>query len=249
VIFAPSGKISRQFKYTRHVDRYIAISRAVADTLRKTGVKEGSISIIPSALDIGEVLDVSPDFTFRRKISPHCNFIVISAGALTSEKDFDTAVRTAKIVSNQVSDIGLVILGDGPKKSHLKAMMTRENISNVWLLGHREPIAPIFKAAHLFLLTSASEGLNSSAIEAAACGLPLVVSDVGGLPEIAEEGYNGFLCEPGKPESFAAAILKLYKNSKLREMMVKNSVSKAKQFDIGPAAKKTADLYNRLLAE
>jgi glycosyltransferase involved in cell wall biosynthesis len=249
VVFTPSGRISRRFKYRRYVDQYIAISRAVAESLRDIGVHEESISVIPSGLDISKIISTPPDNYIKAEQSNRGKFIMISAGALTSEKNFETAIKTAQMVKKTAPEVVLVILGDGPEKSRLKDLAVKESIRNVRFLGHREPMAPIFKACDLFLLTSISEGLNSSAIEAAACGLPLVVSNVGGLPEIAEKGYNGLLCEPGRPESFAKAILDLYKDPEVRKKMAGNSISKAKHFDIERSVQKTVQLYNRLLAE
>jgi glycosyltransferase involved in cell wall biosynthesis len=145
--------------------------------------------------------------------------------------------------------VGLIILGEGPERRRLEKIIGGSAPGRVQLPGYREPMAPIFKACDLFLLTSTSEGLNSSAIEAAACGLPLVVSNVGGLPEIAEQEYNGILCPPGRPEIFAEAILNLVQDDEKRRRMAENSARKSEKFDIASATSQIVDFYKSLLAE
>jgi len=249
VIFAPSGTISRRFKYSQHVDQFIAISRAVAEALKNTGVNPDNIAVIPSALDIRSIQSMTSDKSIRTEIPGGCKYLIVSAGALTAEKDFATAIEAVRMASEKIDGIGFVILGDGPQRKRLMAAAADSGLSHVVFAGHREPMAPIFLAADLFLLTSTSEGLNSSAIEAAACGLPLVVSEVGGLPEIAEQEYNGVICEPGRPEGFAEAIVGLLSDDQTRKRMAENSVIKSKQFDLDVTVEKTVEVYKRLLAE
>jgi len=254
VVFPPSGSFSRRFKYGAAVDRYIAISRAVAKILESSGVPAAKIAVIPSGLDLAEIGRQSVgEFAipgmFADEALRKYPCLLASAGSLTAEKDFATALAAMKAVSKQSGEIALLILGEGPLRGELESIMAKEKIDNVFLPGHVEPLAPIFTRCEAFVLTSRSEGLNTSAIEAAACGLPLIVSNTGGLPEIVEDGRNGILCEPGDPEGFAAAILGLHEDEKLRDTMSLHAREKAKAFDITDTARRTAELYNRILVE
>jgi len=246
VVFAPSGPISRRLKYRRIVDHFIAISRAVANTLTEAGVASNNITVIHSGLDIETIKQIPRDEAVRREMPGDIRFLIASAGALTSEKDFETALKTVEIVLQEVKGVGMVILGEGPERPKLERLIKDRGLDCVRLLGFREPMAPVFKASDIFLLTSSSEGLNSSAIEAAACGLPLVVSDVGGLPEIAENGNNGIVCPTGKPEAFAAAIVDLFRDDAKRGRLAANSLAVAERFDAGHTARETAALYERV---
>jgi len=248
VVFAPSGRLSVRYKYRRHAGYYIAISKAVANSLRATGIDNDRIEIIPSGLDLKSIRAAVKEDSTVSEITDRYEHIIATAGALMPEKDFATAVRAFELVLGQISGVAMLILGDGPEREGLEKMIAEQNLDNVYLPGFREPLAPIFKAAHVFLLTSTSEGLNSSAIEAAACGLPLVVSDVGGLPEVAEYNFNGILCRPRDAKSYADAVIDLLTDREKRERMSGNSIEKSKHFDIEINAKKTAELYNRLLA-
>lgn len=248
VIFPPSGTASRKFKYGRAVDRFIAISKAVKSSLTDAGIDGGLIEVIPSGLEINAIRESVPDGVLVSSMLPGYLCIIASAGALTHEKDMTTAIQAFALASEQISDLGMVIFGDGPERSRLERLKAKLGMHQLVFAGHREPMAPLLKACRLFLLTSISEGLNTSAIEAAACGLPLVVSDVGGLPEIAEHQYNGLVCPPGKAERFAEAIVEVIRDDSLHRRLAAGSVERAARFDIEATAKKTVDVYKRVLA-
>jgi len=249
VVFAPSSRLSAFWKYGKKVDGYIAISAAVADSLVQAGVDARQIELIPSGLDLEAIATMVKSAPTISEIIDRYKYIVVTAGALTKEKDFVNAIRTVELVSGQISGVALLILGDGPQAKELRRMIENRHLNNVYLMGHQEPLTPFFRGAHIFLLTSISEGLNSSAIEAAACGLPLIVSKVGGLPEIAEHNFNGILCYPGHPEGYAKAMINLLQDEKKRQEMSLNSLFKARSFDIRETARKTLAYYNRVLGE
>jgi 1,4-alpha-glucan branching enzyme len=188
------------------------------------------------------------DTHFISSVLPDCSRVIVTAGALTREKDMGTAIKAYSLAAKKIGDPGMLIMGEGPERRRLERLGNTLKAGRLVFAGYREPTAPIYKASHLFLLTSTSEGLNTSAIEAAACGLPLVVSDVGGLREIAEHGYNGLLCPPGDPERFAEAIVEIYRDEAMRAFMAEQSMKRAARFDIDDTAKKTVEVYRRVLA-
>ena len=249
VVFSVSSLLSARFKYRRLVDQYIAISEAVAATLRGIGIPAARIELIPSSFDLAAIRLAPAGCPLIDDIIRKHRYLIVTAGALTREKDFATAIEAFELVSGRVPGTALLILGEGPQGGRLVEMIVGRQISNVYLLGQQEPLAPILKACHLFLLTSISEGLGSAAIEAAACGLPLVVSKVGGLPEIAEHNFNGITCYPGQPQSFADAMIDLLSHEEKRRTMAAHSREKAAEFDLRKTVPKTVNLYKRVLGE
>ncbi len=247
VVFPPRGFFGARFKYRRQVNRFIAISAAAADCLAESGVDRSRITIIPSGLDLQAVAAAPRGGPEIDAIAAKHELLVVTAGALTAEKDFAGAIRVMEAVHRDIPGVALVILGEGPERETLASMISDHRLDYVYLLGYREPVAPIFKACHLFLLTSRSEGLNTSAAEAAACGLPLVVSDTGGLPEVVENGFNGILCPVGQPESYAAAVCDLLEQEEKRNRMGANSIEKSRRFDIEKVIPEIVDLYKRVL--
>lgn len=249
VVFPPSGFLSRRWKYGGGVDIYIAVSRAVAAALVRNGIPEEKIVVIPSALDIGAIASAEPNPSLIGETAARFPALVASAGALTAEKDFATAIRAVHLAGRTVNGIGLIILGEGPERKKLLRLVRELGADNIVLPGYREPLAPIFKCCRMFLLTSTSEGLNTAAIEAAACALPLVVSNVGGLPELVADGDNGRLCSPGDAEAFARAITDILADGDRRQVMGNRSALMSKRFEAAENAARIVDLYNRLLAQ
>jgi L-malate glycosyltransferase len=104
----------------------------------------------------------------------------------------------------------LVMVGDGPDRAAAEDEARALGVSaDVAFLGKIDAVAPLLAAAHLFLLPSASESFGLSALEALACGVPVVASRVGGLPEVIQDGETGALCAVGDVEAMAAAAREL----------------------------------------
>ncbi len=247
VVFPPSSKISSRFKYQRNVDAYIAVSKAASEVLTNHGVDAERISVVHSAIDIEAIQSYEKNDTDLQIILSQYPRLIASAGALTEEKDFAVAIQAVHSLKDAFPDVGLVILGEGPERKRLEHLIESQGITNVFLPGHQEPMAPILKCCHAFLLTSTSEGLNNSVIEATACGLPAVVSKVGGLPEIISHGENGFLCQPGRPDSFAGALTTLLGDDSQYERLADNARKISLKFDAAELCKKTVEVYNRVL--
>jgi glycosyltransferase involved in cell wall biosynthesis len=104
-------------------------------------------------------------------------------------------------------DIKLLILGEGEDECKLKKQITDLNLkNNVFLLGKKENIFDYLNVSNVFVLSSLWEGLPLSLLEAMACGLPVVATNVGGIPEVVKDGLSGFLVEPKNPTILAKKI-------------------------------------------
>lgn len=249
VIFLPSGWLSQKFKYSTKVDAFIAVSRAVELGLIESGIDKHRIEIINSSLDISEIKSNNEYWELPDRISEKCNKLIVTAGALTEEKDFFTAIKSISEAGKKFPGIGLLILGEGPQRLKLEKFIAESKLDNIFLMGHIEPMAPVFKKCELFLITSRSEGLNNSAIEASACGLPIVASNVGGLPEIVANNDNGLLCDAGDYKEFSKAVVTILSDEDMKLRMGQKSLEISDRFNIAENVQKISDLYKRMLAE
>lgn len=131
-------------------------------------------------------------------------------GRLTEIKRVDTYLRTIALLSREYPRIRAMVIGDGPLRGSLENLAEELGIvGSVDFLGHRDDVDLLLPKARIFVLTSDSEGLSQAMIQAMLCGLPAVVSDVGDLKELIEEGENGYLIKDRTPEEFAGAIMKI----------------------------------------
>src|SRR5215469_12028462 len=102
----------------------------------------------------------------------------------------------------------LVMVGDGPDRPAAEEEARRLGVADaVAFLGKVDAVAPLLAAAHVFLLPSETESFGLSALEALACGVPVVASRAGGLPEVVRDGETGVLCGVGDVDGMAAAAL------------------------------------------
>ncbi len=137
-------------------------------------------------------------------------FTLISVGRLTPEKDFPSLLQAFSILAASLPDVRLWILGDGPERESLRTLIQRLGLSeSVQMLGMRDDVGYWLAQADLFVLASVSEGLPVALLEALAVGLPAVVTNVGGMPEVLESSGAGIVVPPRDPPALAAAILEI----------------------------------------
>jgi len=114
-------------------------------------------------------------------------------------------------------------------------------------LDFREDVPQILGSLDLFVLSSYLEGLGSSLLDAMACRLPIVATNVGGIPEVVTHGETGLLVPPRSPKALAGAILKLYENRELAVQLAEKGFAQVhKKFSAEAMAGKVVNLYERL---
>ena len=108
-------------------------------------------------------------------------------------------------------------------------------------------VGDYLKAFDIFLFPSRHEGLGSILLDALDFGLPVIATDVGGIPEIIENGVNGFLVKPDAIDDICESILGLYSESTLMEQIARANTEKAKSYTVGTMADKYVQIYQRIL--
>jgi glycosyltransferase involved in cell wall biosynthesis len=135
---------------------------------------------------------------------------LIWTGRLVEVKRMDIFLQAVKNVVDKIPDIRAVIVGEGKLTEELRRLVCDLGINrNVSFAGHQDNIENWLCKSKVFVLTSDSEGLSLSMMEAMMCGLPAVVSNVGDLADLVEDGVNGFLVPRRSPELFADRIIEL----------------------------------------
>ncbi len=134
-------------------------------------------------------------------------FNLISVGRIADVKNYSMLIEAMRILVNQYGhdDIHLTIIGDGPERDMLEGHCNNFLPDNVQFLGSRDDVPELLCGGDLFVLTSNSEGLSCSILEAMASGLPVLATDVGGNRELVTKD-NGALAQPGDAHAFAAMV-------------------------------------------
>jgi len=142
----------------------------------------------------------------------------------------------------------LVLAGEGALRARLQRQVNELGLtSRVHFLGLRRDIPDVLGASDIFALSSDWEGNPLSVIEAMAAGLPIVSTDVGGVPELLQDGKEGFVVEPGRAEQLSEAMMVLLNNAGLRRAMGTAASTRAKEkFDVSAMVKAYEELYSEV---
>lgn len=141
-------------------------------------------------------------------------------GRFVPIKDLDTLLRAFALVAQSMDHVRLLMVGDGELRPHLEALAATLGVgATVCFAGWRLDLACVYSAVDAIVLSSLNEGTPVALIEAMAAGLPVVVTAVGGVPDLVDDGRTGILVPPRQPEQMARAMLTLAKDPSLRVRM------------------------------
>lgn len=204
-------------------DRIFGVGRDVARSLIDVeGFPTRRVGVILNGVDLSAYTDCRRDReAVRAELGLRADdFVIIQVARLDPIKDHPTALRMLKRLLTCRNDVRLVIVGDGPEAGPIREMVREQGLeSYVRLLGRRHDVPRLVGAADLAILTSLSEGVPLSLIEAMAAGLPVVATDVGGVSEVVVEGSTGRLAPAGDDAALAGLVLELAANPSQRELL------------------------------
>ena len=187
---------------------------------------------------------------YRKKTRKSKRPTLIFAGIFSENKGIYDLLSVIVRLKEQIPEIRLLLAGDGNITKIKELIKTNAIEDNVEIVGWVSPekLISLYCESHIFVLPSYYEGLPMVLIEAMACGLPVVSTRVGGIPEIIEEGINGFLIMPGDKEALFEKLLALSKDLDLCLKIGENNISKVKkEYDISIYSKKLKFIYNSLI--
>ena len=189
-----------------------AVSLSVAKELEEYGLSANDITIVGNGVDEKRYFP-----THNRKCSER---YILYTGVLRARKGLFDLVECAKIVCERFSDIRFVISGRGPFRSKMEKMVDGYGLKDRFVfLGYvsLDRLVKTYQDATVHIIPSHYEGLPTVLLEAMACGLPVVATDVGGNSEVIASGVNGFLVPAKQPKIMAETVSKLLDNETLRE--------------------------------
>lgn len=232
--------------FSRYTDVLITIN--TEDYYRaKAKLKIKNIEYIPGVgIDVEKFVNTLVDKTDKRKALniPVKGFLILSIGELNKNKNHEVIIRAISGLQNP--DIHYAICGNGGRKDYLESLAKKMNV-NLHLLGYRRDIAEICKISDVFVLPSRREGLPVSVMEAMACGLPLVCSDIRGVRDIIFSSENGFLSNYDDEHMFAKSIKQIIEDNDLKQRMKEKNLNTSLQFDQKNIIINILRIYNNLL--
>ncbi|EGW38359.1 N-acetyl-alpha-D-glucosaminyl L-malate synthase BshA [Desulfosporosinus sp. OT] len=209
------GAYEEFFQLTRMAlqvsDRITAVSSALArETEEAFGVLEQGIEVIPNFIDPKVYLPTEKSLQrCRCHFAPHGEKILAHISNFREVKRVVDVVNIFALVEKVVPS-KLLLVGDGPEMNRVEREVVKLGLEGkVQFLGSQESVQEILQTVDVFLLPSAQESFGLVALEAMACGVPVICSRVGGLPEVVQHGETGYLAEVGDIQGMSEFVLKL----------------------------------------
>jgi len=176
--------------------------------------------------------------------------IIGTVARLSPEKSQETMLAAFKLVLSRIPEARLVLVGDGPSGPELRKAAVRLGVAeNVDFLGMRSDVGSLLHTFDIFTLSSSTEGISMTVLEAMACALPIAATDVGGNREIIHPPLCGLVVPAGNPEALSSAYIELLMDSNRRNLMGQNARKRVVEyFSVDSMIAGYSSLYRELLA-
>ncbi len=197
----------------RLTDRLICNANASkAHVVKRHDVDPKRVAVVPNGVDASYF---TPDSSCR---DPKPTVVFI--GRLVRQKDPFTLIEAFRLLRKLVADARLIMIGHGYLDAKIQQKVAASGLAeHIEVVPGAKDVRPFLRRGWLFTLTSISEGFPNVIIEAMSCGLPIVATSVGGVPEIIEHGVNGLLVQPRSPELLAQSMAQLLLDDETRNLM------------------------------
>jgi glycosyltransferase involved in cell wall biosynthesis len=234
------------FKYNyRKVKKIICVSDAIRRIMRPAIWDPKLLTTIYDGIDLNNIPEstgaLKQEFDIAKEIP-----LIGNVAALAPHKDYYTFLKT-------VFDLRCVLqakffaIGDGPEKENILKFAEKVGTDNMIFTGFRKDAKILLAELDVLLVTSETEGLGTTILDAFLAGVPVVATAAGGIPEIVEDEITGLLAPVKDHAKLARQVLRILQEPGLKERLVKNAAEKVKEFSKERMAKRTLEVYRQIL--
>jgi N-acetyl-alpha-D-glucosaminyl L-malate synthase BshA len=228
-------------------DGVTAVSNYLRDeTYRAFGCDTCDVRMVPNFVNLQEYRPGEPGC--RGKVAPEGNKVISHVSNFREVKRVKDVIRVFARI-RRAMPATLVMIGDGPERvdaeNEARDLAVNEDVR---FLGRLDSVASLLQASDLFILPSQTESFGLAALEAMACGAPVVASRAGGLPEVIDDGVNGILEPVGSVEAMGRRAVELLRDQDRYEAMRSAAIAKAEQFSANNIVPMYESFYQEVLA-
>ena len=239
--FAPVAEFS-----INKSDGVTAVSHSLKEDTYKHFNIDKDIKVIHNFIDFSRFNKLDKDH-FKKAIAPNGERILTHVSNFRKVKRVEDVILVFKRVYEKIPS-KLLLIGDGPERQNMEALCRELGLCDeIRFLGKQDAVEELLAISDLFLMPSSSESFGLAALEAMACEVPVVSTNVGGLPEVNIQGKTGFLSAIGNVEEMAANAIKLLDNEVLLKEFRQNAFEQAKQFDLKNILPQYEEYYEEIL--
>ncbi|MEW8506253.1 MAG: glycosyltransferase [Candidatus Thiodiazotropha sp.] len=246
----------------KFVDRIVLVSRAMLESNEINNLPTDKIELIENGIDIthpemiyedqNKIINSHiEDDTIRHSLRKFCDdsLLLTSIGRLSAEKGYDVLIQAVSILINEHHlKIKLLLIGDGIEKDNLLRLANELGIAeNLFITGYIDNAKFLLPLADIYVISSHTEGLPITLLEAMSFSIPIIATKVGGIPYVIDNEREGLLVESAKPSEIADAVLRITKDKNLANGLIFNSASKLRSmFTSEVMAEKYTRVYNQV---
>ena len=230
--------------YLKRSDAVIVPSNAIKDLLIKHGLKK-EIYVIPSGIDVNRFSPEVNSEPIRELLDIKDGNLVLYVGRLVKEKNLEVLIKAAPKVLKELPNCKFVVAGKGPASEYYKNMVLENNLKeSIVFQGYvrDKDLAHYYSASDVFVFPSKFETQGLTALEAMACGKPVVGADFLAIKEIVKDGYNGYLFNPNDPDDCAKKIIRAINE---KSIMSKNARQTALEYSVEKCVDKLLKVYKK----
>jgi N-acetyl-alpha-D-glucosaminyl L-malate synthase BshA len=245
--------VGRDKSYSHIVD--FSINQSDAVTAVSENLKEETFKHFDVKTDIHVITNFIDPERFRiresklnkKLFAPNNEKILVHVSNFRKVKRVEDVIKIFEKV-NKVLPSKLLMIGDGPERQSAEETCRRLGICNdIRYLGKQEQLEEILSLSDLFLLTSEYESFGLAALEAMACGVPIITTNSGGLVEVNKDGYSGYLSNVGDINKMAQDAISILADNAVLQQFKTNALAHANLFSIEKLLPKYEDLYFKVL--
>lgn len=213
-------------------DGVTAVSEYLKEETKAVFDIKTDIEVIYNFIDL-ERFQKSDKNHFRKAICPDDEKIMVHISNFRKVKRVPEVVKVFDQVLKKGIKAKLLMVGDGPDRSETEKVARKLGIcQHVRFLGKQEKIEEVLSVSDLFVMPSGSETFGLAALEAMSCGVPVISSNIGGLPELNIHGKTGFLCEVDDLQAMSEYAIQILSNDEMQAEFSRNARARAEEFNI-----------------
>jgi glycosyltransferase involved in cell wall biosynthesis len=240
------------FSHYKYNHKAITKILCVSDTIKKItapGIRDkGKLSTVYSGIDLDKFKTRTNKLRREYEIGDD-TILIGNTSAIADHKDYFTFVDVAEKLSKQENNIQFLIIGDGPMRDQIENYVNSKGLKEqIRFTGFRNDIPEVIADLDIFLITSKTEGLGTSILDAFAAKVPVVGTAAGGIPELIKNNISGKLCPVKDSDCLAECILELCNNPEKRIELVNNASNKVQTFSKSATAQSTLKHYQAVFA-
>lgn len=232
--------------FLRRANAIIALTQDMKEKIQEVCKRDASV--IPNGVDLEKFQRLSHRNTF--KLATNGQKTILFVGRLHPIKGIAYLIEAMNTIVKKNPKARLLLIGNGEERQNLENLVKELDLAKyVNFIGKvpNEKVLEYMIASDVLVLPSLSEGFPLTILEAMACGLPIVATKVGGIPEIVKNGEGGFLVEPQNTAEISEKVLMFLENDELRERISQNNIIEAKKYSWEAVVERLEKVYLAVL--